>query len=114
MLLRSEGSEALDHAIAAAELYMKSARAAPNGPERNRLKSKCEELILRAEVLKTSGQAGNSTVRARERTGPPRSAREVPKDEKKILLLSSRLHGNIFPPWESDPRPGEFNGAVFR
>lgn len=53
------------------------------------LRRKCKELIARAEVLKRS----LSTARPRGHA---------------IIYGASRLHGNEFPPWESDPSREEF------
>ena len=119
------GKEALDHAIAAAELYMKAARQASSAAEKSRFKKKCEEMISMAERLKisstsastpasSSSAARTDTVAAVERRLKlPRSSRQLPTAEKNILLRGSRLHGNVFPPWESDPDPKEFDGALF-
>ncbi|KAJ9154823.1 Calpain-like protease palB/cpr-8 [Pleurostoma richardsiae] len=100
---RSAGKEALDHAIAAAELYMKAVRDARTPADKSRLKRKCEELIATAERLKNP-----STAPAPAQPRGPRNSRELPTAEKNILLRSSRLHGSIFPPWESDPSPSSF------
>ncbi|KAH6661141.1 hypothetical protein BKA67DRAFT_511244 [Truncatella angustata] len=93
----SAGQQALDHAIAAAELYMKIASATKEPSEVARLKQKITDLISQAERLKKVVKAGDS----------------LPTSEKNILLRGSKLHGNIFPPWESDPDPDEFTGSLF-
>ncbi|KAI1457095.1 cysteine proteinase [Annulohypoxylon moriforme] len=111
----TRGKAALDHAIAAAELYMKAAQTASSPEEKTRLTKKCQSLVSKAEDLKKSGQPGGTTSIAavEKRLKLPRQARQIPKSEQAILLRSSRLHGNVFPPWESDPEPKEFNGSQF-
>ncbi|KAI9167312.1 Calpain-like protease palB/cpr-8 [Paramyrothecium foliicola] len=82
----SSGPEALEHAIRAAELYMRAAGEAPSKSDAARFRRKCQELIARAESLK-SGLAPEGQV---------------------ILTRSSRLHGNDFPPWTRLPADTEF------
>jgi len=94
----SSGAAALGHAIKAAELYMQAAEAATNSAERNRLRRKCQNLIASAEKLKAAGQDA----------GPPRSSRDLPPGEEVILLRSSELHGNKFPPWRVNPASSAF------
>jgi len=91
---RSSGKTALQHAISAAECYMKAARTASTPADRARLKRKCEELIALAERLKGPTPGPSNT---------PQQSRQLPTAEKMILLRSSKLHGSIFPPWESAP-----------
>ncbi len=86
----SSGKDALDHAIQAAELYMRAAGGAVNKLDAARFRRKCHELIAYAEQLKA--QLAN----------PGRL------DRPDILQRSSRLHGNEFPPWENDPADVEF------
>ncbi|KAI0901910.1 cysteine proteinase, partial [Annulohypoxylon nitens] len=110
----TQGEAALNHAIAAAELYMKAARAASSSEERTRLTKKCQSLISKAEDLKRLSQLGGNSIAAVEkRLKLPRQARQIPKSEQAILLRSSRLHGNVFPPWETEPDPKEFSGIPF-
>ncbi|KAI2639617.1 cysteine proteinase [Hypomontagnella submonticulosa] len=113
LISKNQGKEALGHAIAAAELYMKAAAQATSGPEKSRLSKKCQSLLIQAEGLKKSSQAGHSVAAVEKRLRLPRLARQIPKGEQAILLRSSRLHGNVFPPWESDPDPKEFSGGLF-
>ncbi|TPX12124.1 uncharacterized protein E0L32_007239 [Thyridium curvatum] len=106
---KSSGKDALQHAITAAELYMKAVKEATDASDRARLKAKCEEVIARAEKLKSPPPKPPST---------PRVTRELPTGEKAILLRSSRLHGNVFPPWEAEPETDQFatspeDGALF-
>ena len=110
---------------------MKAARQASSAEEKSRFKKKCEEMISMAERLKIAPSStsspnpspassarrtgtGTDTVAAVERRLKlPRSSRQLPTAEKNILLRGSRLHGNVFPPWESDPDPEEFQGPPF-
>ena len=82
---------------------MKAMREAPNAAERKRLKAKFEELISRAEQLRRPSRLALP--------GPSQS-RELPTSEKTILLRSSRLHGNVFPPWEAEPTPETFKRSA--
>ncbi|KAI1374660.1 cysteine proteinase [Hypoxylon crocopeplum] len=109
LVSKTHGKEALEHAITAAELYMKAAKAATSSEEKTRLKKKCQSLLAKAEVLK-SGVSGSSVTAVEKRLKLPRSAREIPKSEQVILLRGSQLHGSVFPPWNSDPDPKEFGG----
>ncbi|RYP21507.1 hypothetical protein DL767_009241 [Monosporascus sp. MG133] len=109
---RARGKEALDHAIAAAELYMKAARDASSATEKARFKKRCEDMISMAERLKLSSRP-DSVAAVERRLKLPRSSRQIPTGEKNILFRGSRLHGNVFPPWESDPDPKEFGGPPF-
>lgn len=110
---QTSGQDALNHAIQAAELYMKAVKEAPTAAAKSRLKRKCQDLIALAETLKTptSGAPNPATASSSKVSKPrnPRQARELPTSEKTILLRSSKLHGNVFPPWDHDPDP-----AVFR
>ncbi|KAI1200465.1 PALB protein [Nemania serpens] len=107
------GKEALDHAIAAAELYMKAARQSTSSVDKKRMNRKCEELIMRAEGLKKSSRATDSVSYVERRLKLPRQVRQLPTSEKTILYRNSRLHGNTFPPWESDPDPSYFRGDIY-
>lgn len=88
-LANATGQQALDHAIQAAELYMRAASQAPSKPDALRLRRKCQELIALAERLKAQIAQGLST-------------------EAGIVESASRLHGNVFPRWEDDPSDAEF------
>ncbi|PHH72188.1 hypothetical protein CDD80_4717 [Ophiocordyceps camponoti-rufipedis] len=87
---RSSGRIALEHAIRAAELYMKAAGETSDKAQATHLRSKCQELIALAEKLKKRQETA---------TTPPQSD---------ILLGVLRLHGNDFPPWHGDPDDDEF------
>ncbi|KAK4224750.1 hypothetical protein QBC38DRAFT_287409 [Podospora fimiseda] len=103
-LEQSCGAEALKHAIAAAELYMQAAAKAKAPADRSRLSRKCAELIGLGERLKANAR----NAAAASRLPVPESTRILTTAEKTIILRASRLHGNIFPPWDSDPDPKSF------
>ncbi len=105
MIGQSSGKAALQHAISAAELYMKAADEATTAAERARLKRRCQELVIRAEQLKTAAPLPPPPTR------PPQQSRELSTLEKTIVLRSSRLHGSVFPPWEAEPGLGTFAPA---
>lgn len=76
---------ALDHAVLAAELYMRAAGEAANKKDAARLRLKCQQLIAQAEKLKAQ-------------------LNQTPS----ILLQTSRLHANLFPPWSKQPSDRDF------
>ncbi|KAL0473240.1 calpain-like protease [Neurospora intermedia] len=103
-LAESHGQEALKHAIAAAEIYMRAAEKAANPKDRNRLQRKCSDLIALGERLKANAKSAATSARS----PVPESTRTLTIAEKTLLLKSSKLHGNIFPPWEKTPASDEF------
>ncbi|KAJ4398923.1 cysteine protease [Neurospora sp. IMI 360204] len=103
-LAESHGQEALKHAIAAAEIYMRAAEKAANPKDRNRLQRKCSDLIALGERLKANAKSATTSARP----PVPESTRTLTIAEKTLILKSSKLHGNIFPPWEKTPGPDEF------
>ncbi|KAA8629303.1 hypothetical protein SMACR_06499 [Sordaria macrospora] len=103
-LAESHGQEALKHAIAAAEIYMRAAEKAANPKDRNRLQRKCSDLIALGERLKANAKSAATSARP----PVPESTRTLTIAEKTLILKSSKLHGNIFPPWEKIPDPDEF------
>ncbi|KAJ4304320.1 cysteine protease [Collariella sp. IMI 366227] len=105
-LARTQGEEALKHAIAAAELYMKAAGQAKTPEDRKRFKKKFVQLIELGERLKTNAKGAD----AASRPLIPESTRPLTTAEKTIILRASRLHGNVFPPWEFPPKPESFLG----
>ncbi|KAI1824808.1 PALB protein [Xylaria intraflava] len=107
------GKEALDHAIAAAELYMKAAKQSTSPMDKKRMNRKCEELILKAESLKKPSRVTDGVAGVPRRLKLPQQARQIPTSERNILYRNSRLHGNIFPPWESNPDPTYFEGEIY-
>jgi hypothetical protein len=49
-----------------------------------------------------------SATRLQQMNQLPISKRSLPRNEEIILLRDSRLHGNTFPPWKSNPKAEEF------
>jgi calpain-7 len=118
--------EALKNAILATEIYMKAIKLASSAAERDKLKAKCMRVLARAEEIKQMkswslpvSQGGMVTGGGRLKA--PSSLRALSTREEVILLESSKLHGFIFPPWQSDPTEeifdlvgnGEFYTYVF-
>jgi calpain-7 len=104
----STKEEALKNAILATEIYMKAIKLASSAAERDKLKAKCMRVLARAEEIKQMknwslpvNQDGMVTRGRRLKT--PSSLRALSTREEVILLESSKLHGFIFPPWQSDP-----------
>lgn len=87
---------------------MQAARKASTPAERSRLNRKCSDLIVLAERLKANAKA----AAAGSRPLVPESTRPLTTAEKTIVLRASRLHGNIFPPWESAPDASVFSGPA--
>jgi hypothetical protein len=86
---------------------MQAAGKAKTPEDRKRLKRKCVELIGLGERLKANAK-GTDTA---SRPPVPESTRPLTTAEKTILLKASRLHGNVFPPWESAPGSENFSLA---
>ncbi|KAK3692077.1 hypothetical protein B0T22DRAFT_446357 [Podospora appendiculata] len=105
LLAQASGPQALEHAIAAAQCYMQVAGKAATPSERSRLSRRCKELIALGERLK----ANINAVAGSSRPPVPESTRPLTAAEQTIVLRSSRLHGNLFVPWESDPIPASFS-----
>ncbi|KAK3322281.1 hypothetical protein B0H66DRAFT_601746 [Apodospora peruviana] len=103
-LTHARGADALAHAIAAADLYMQAARKATTASERARLSRKCSDVLALGERLKANATAAS----AASRPAVPESTRPLTTSEKAIILRSSRLHGNLFPPWSAAPEPSYF------
>ncbi|KAH6985097.1 hypothetical protein BKA56DRAFT_671533 [Ilyonectria sp. MPI-CAGE-AT-0026] len=93
LVARSSGQAALDHAIQAADLYMRAASEAVSKPEATRLRQKCRQLITLAERLKAS-RTGAASVQ-----------------QPSLLQQTSRLHGNYFPQWTTAPVDSDFRLA---
>ncbi|CCT71427.1 related to calpain-like protease palBory [Fusarium fujikuroi IMI 58289] len=85
LIRTSSGQAALDYAVQAAELYMRAAGEASTKKDAARLRLKCQQLIAQAEKLKA------------ELTQTPG-----------VLLRTSKLHSNLFPPWTKEPSDEEF------
>ncbi|KAH8880751.1 cysteine proteinase [Thozetella sp. PMI_491] len=99
------GQEALDHAIAAADLYYRAAERATTPSEKSRLSRKCNEVIALAERLKANARA----AAAASRPPVPESTRQLSTAEKTVVLKSSKLHGKVFRPWDTPPDPTAFS-----
>lgn len=83
---------------------MRAAEKAANPKDRNRLQRKCSDLIALGERLKANAKFAATSARP----PVPESTRTLTIAEKTLILKSSKLHGNIFPPWEKIPDPDEF------
>lgn len=94
-----DSKQALQHAIAAADFYMKAYTEATNATDRLRLRRKCREMITWAEQLKSKESGG---------TLSPPTYRKITGEEETILRKSSYLHACLFPPWKSDPSDDVF------
>jgi hypothetical protein len=105
---RPGDGDALKHAIAAAELYMKAAATAEAPADRKRLRRKCADLIAFGERIKAGGTKAPDGP---SRPAVPESTRPLTTTEKTIVLRASRLHGNVFPPWEAAPGSAAFADA---
>jgi hypothetical protein len=86
---------------------MQAAQRATTPAERARLGRKCSEVLALGERLKANAKAAAVASRSRA----PESTRPLTTAEKTIILRASRLHGNVFPPWESAPDPTVFDTA---
>lgn len=81
---------------------MKAIKIASSDHERTKFRSKCKDLLTRAEEIKKSDiwpplKNPGAVLKA------PLSERAISRTEEIILLEGSKLHGFIFPPWKSDP-----------
>jgi len=90
---------------------MKALKIATTDGDRVRIRSKCKQILLKAEEIKTSSKWAPSTD---DETGlkAPSSQRAITKREEVILLEASKLHGFIFPPWRSDPEDSLFDDGL--
>ncbi len=86
---------------------MQAAGAAKTPADRKRFRRKFADLIALGERLK----AGTKGPDAPSRPPVPESTRPLTTAEKTIVLRASRLHGNVFPPWETAPGPAQFEDA---
>ncbi len=91
---------------------MQAAGKAKTPEDRKRLRRKFADLIALGERLKTAAK-GPAPAMPRP-SGPPvpESSRSLTTAEKTIILKASRLHGSVFPPWESAPSPESFTAAA--
>ncbi|KAG5930695.1 hypothetical protein E4U42_000035 [Claviceps africana] len=107
---KSGGRTALEHAIKAAELYMKAAEQVLDKAEAARLRQKCQEQIVYAERLKARCASAAPATQSPSTLCASKTSH--------ILLQGSRLHKCEFPPWNQDPTSIEFernpdNGPEF-
>ncbi|KAG9247822.1 hypothetical protein BJ878DRAFT_538905 [Calycina marina] len=103
--------EALKQAIVATELYMKAVKLASSDQQRTKLRSRCKELVSRAEQIKSASVW--PPVKVDTVLKAPVSERAITRTEEIILLQGSKLHGFIFPPWKSDPDDTVFEGNLY-
>ncbi|KAL5612540.1 hypothetical protein BROUX41_004361 [Berkeleyomyces rouxiae] len=107
LAFQCSGAQALHHATAAAELYLKAASEAQPGPERTRLRAKCKEMLTFAEALKSvTPRDGSAAPKAPDAAKPPvacPSGRQLSARERAILTHASNLHGSKYPPWDHAP-----------
>lgn len=110
LLLHNDRKGALEAAIEAASLCMEVRRKASNPSERQRLDRKCNQLLSIAENLKAGRAQGTASLRASGRPHRvPLSWKRPTAKEEKILLKSSKVNGNVFPPWSGSPTADEFH-----
>ncbi|OAL26137.1 hypothetical protein AYO20_10190 [Fonsecaea nubica] len=108
---KSTGKAVLDATIKTAELYFQALRLADKPSDKQRLDTRFNELLARAERLKAAQNEQNRLVPAagsRELLEPPVSRRELTTREKIILLEGGKLNGFKFTPWTAPPSSGEF------
>jgi calpain-7 len=93
LIAQSRGQDALDATIQTIELYMKAAGEAPSKAEATRIRRKCQSLFTYAEKLK-------------------RDIDPLQFAEQQILREASRLHGNQFHQWRTEPLEHEFTNPA--
>lgn len=96
--------EALRHATTAAEAYMNACAEARGAGPRSHLRQKAKEMLDLAERLKKSHVPAKSAPATHH-------LRQITSEEQDILRRASRLHGNDFPPWQSNPPEDAFRPA---
>ncbi|CAG8060536.1 unnamed protein product [Penicillium olsonii] len=97
---------------------MKALRLAP-ADEKKPLDSKCKELIIKAEKIKSAADwkaAAHAGPQKALTLRPPASTRKLTTREEIIILEGAKLHGFIFPPWTRAPHLDEFvwEGSPFK
>ena len=75
---------------------MRAAEKAANPKDRSRLRRKFDDLAALGERLKANAKSAATSARQ----PVPESTRTLTVAEKTLILKSSKLHGNIFPPWK--------------
>ena len=97
---------------------MQALRLTSNQVEKKILESNCHLLLDQAERLRNGDESSTSKepcdgaplAKANHtRLKSPISTRQLTTREQIILLEGSKLHGMIFPPWKSAPKPSEFD-----
>lgn len=85
--------------------------------EKRRIERSCHQLLDQAERLRSGSESPalakpSDGVASAKTKHPglefPVPSRQLTTREHVILLKGSKLHGSVFPPWESDPDPCEF------
>ncbi|KAI5801171.1 hypothetical protein EDC01DRAFT_716401 [Geopyxis carbonaria] len=114
---------ALDAAIKAAELYLKARSQCTNEVEHAALERKCQELLAKAERWKRQKKAEDAAdqqdTTPKYASGPPKRypapkfTKKLSVKEEMILLKSSKINGNVFPPWKGPPASTEFPEEPF-
>ncbi|KAK5135009.1 hypothetical protein LTR08_005669 [Meristemomyces frigidus] len=124
-------NEALETAINAAEVSMRSLKLAKDPNAKARHSARFKQLLQEAERIKhskdwrqaaqtTNQQSPRSCPRSSATTAPsaphrgqalpePQSARALSKSEQILLLRAGYLNGFKFPPWSSPPHSSEFD-----
>jgi calpain-7 len=101
---KSNSLNALSATIASAELYMRALEIASKPADRKRLETKFNELIKKADHLKSC----QDLSKKRSINVQPNSKRKLTTRESIILLEGSKLNGFIFKQWERPPLSEEF------
>lgn len=95
-------------------------KLAPDNEYKKQIEHKCHTLLDHAEQIKKlesdapdefqldRRSSGPNRLAAKLRPKEPRSSRQLTTREKIILLEGSKLHGTVFPPWQSPPEASEF------
>lgn len=81
---------------------MQAISTAKTPEDRKRLRRKFEELVELGQRLKARIKGQTPLRRV------PESTRDLTTAEKIIIYKASRLHGHVFPPWDSAPSPEDF------
>lgn len=114
--------DALKASIEAVEYCIKAQQQTQKATEKRRLRQKCEELMVKAENIKklkkSNDRVGPSNPqpphegpqkKAEISRTPPISLAKLTVKEETLLLKSSRVNNNIFPPWKGPPSAVEFS-----
>lgn len=113
MNLDMDSHAALDESLAATlhavERCMRQLElTTSNGPRKRQLNHECQQLLQKAEKIKAVPKAaGGRKIMVTNLTEPVPS-RRLSTREQIILLKGSKLHGGLFPPWNSAPSAKEF------